>query len=255
MLRQIHSKLIKNEKLRKYQYRLLSWVRQSLGVPDAYSDIFSWINAHDPVVVLDIGCYVGDTIARFAEETNAKIIGFEPTSDSYQVCSKRFAGQSNVEIHNLALGDTNGEVSFFINKNPQTNSLLNIVPEAINSFGESLKNISTSTVTKMKLDDWVAVNNCFGNKVVFVKADVQGAELMLLEGGKSFFKNYVGAFYSEVQIAPIYEEQADFATLNDLLVNKLGFRIKNIYPAMLDHNGYATQFDVLWIRGCLRSLG
>lgn len=242
--RKIHNYLINNELTRKHQYRLLGSLRKLLGCPDAYADIWRHIAIVKPDGVLDIGCYKGETIARFLEETRLPIDCFEPTPTSYEFCVKRFSSSKRVRVYNLALSDKSGIMKLNENKNPQTNSILEANPDA--EFGDRLDLEKTTKVNVTTLDDWAIENKREGK--YFVKADIQGAEEKFIRGGHKFIANNVTGIYSEVQLSSVYQGQGDFFSVNRILTKGLGFKLLNIYPAMKDHKGYAAQCDAFWVR-------
>lgn len=246
MIRTIHRLLSSNSVTGKLQRSVVSRIKRTLGVPDPWSDIRALIAQTSPEAVLDIGSHVGATIARILESSKLPIHGFEPTRESFEKLNRRFAGQPLVSIHNIALSDRTGEAIFHCNANEQTNSLLDNVEGYDNALSEHTRHLGTQTVRTMRLDDWM-VENLPSQKVV-IKSDVQGAEGLLLDGGRRTFQNQVIGFYSEAQIAPIYKGQLDFCSMHKRLVEELGFVLHNIYPCYHDQSGRALQTDALWIK-------
>ena len=171
------------------------------------------------------------------------IHGFEPTVAVFEKVSSTFEDNPLVSIHNFALSNATGTASFHCNNNEQTNSLLdNDVGNK--SLGDVTKHMGVETINTIRLDDWVTEYLPTGNLVV--KSDIQGAEGLMLEGGQQTFRDRVLGFYSEAQIAPMYEGQADFFELHKILTN-LGFFLHNIYPCYHDKHGRALQTDAFWI--------
>jgi hypothetical protein len=76
----------------------------------------------------------------------------------------------------------------------------------------------------------------------------------LLDGGRQAFRDRVVAFYSEAQIAPMYEHQIAFGELHARLASEFGFCLRNVYPCFHDEAGRATQVDALWVKESLLPL-
>lgn len=245
MVKHLYNLVLTNQFTRVALRRAIRKLRAILGCPDAYADLLSVISSTSPSAILDIGSYVGDTVLRFLDETSVCVHAFEPTPSTFQKLVDRFDNCTQVNLHRLALGGEQGKQRFFLNKNAQTNSLLENDIGNVSSFGELTEHMDEATIDVWTLDQWMQVNNLSGPLVI--KADIQGAEGMLLEGGQATFKDHVVAFFSEVQLEPMYESQKDFHTLN-LELGKLGFYIANIYPCFHDKTGRAVQCDVLWLK-------
>ena len=245
MIKNIHKALVGNPLTRRLQRGIVCGLKSSLGVPDPYSDLARIVRQNKPDAILDIGSHVGKTISRLLETSSVPIHGFEPTLKTFQKLTERFHGDPNVGLHKLALSNANGEAEFHCNANEQTNSLLDNGVGNNESLPHITQHVQTESVDTMRLDDWMAANIPTGN--VVIKCDVQGAEGLLIEGGENSLRDQTIAFYSEAQIAPMYEGQADFCELHKRLTEKLGFVLHNIYPCFHDQQGRALQTDALWI--------
>jgi FkbM family methyltransferase len=246
MLRAAHDRLIGIPWWRRHQRRLSRWVKRAAGSPDAYGDMFAIARAIRPAAILDIGSYIGDTIERFLDELSIPIYGFEPTPDSFLKLERRFGGNPQVRVFNCALANREGEESLFCNENPQTNSLLDNDAGNVRSFFDETKHVGATRVKVRTLDAWASGNLPSGG--LLVKADVQGAEGRLLDGGDATFRNRVMAFYAEAQLCPMYKCQTAFFELNERLTKDYGFCLHNVYPCLHDKYGRAVQIDALWIK-------
>ena len=243
LLKETHRHLVSNQWTRKHQRKLVRFAKALFGVQDAYGDLLRMSRERKALAILDIGAFRGETVCRFLDETNLPVFAFEPSPEAATELASRFSKTERVFVEQLALGDQRGHSDFYVNANQQTNSLLRSDQDKV-SFESAMQNKKVIQVPVEKLDSWVFDNQLKGCLVV--KADVQGAELKLVEGGSATFKNQVCAFYSEVQLDLMYERQSNFASLNDKLVN-LGFYLAEIYQGMKDENGRLVQTDMLWL--------
>jgi FkbM family methyltransferase len=120
---------------------------------------------------VDVGAHIGSIIAdvRYTVPT-AKIVAIEAVPDKVVALRKYFP---NVELHGCAVGETSGEVDFFVNeKQSGYSSLAETTPvkDAV------LKKI---VVPLRRLDDLIQATD-----VSVIKIDVEGAELGVLRGAR-----------------------------------------------------------------------
>ena len=104
----------------------------------------------------------------------------------------------------------------------------------------------TTKVDVVRLDTWAAAQMPGGYAII--KCDTQGAEAQVVRGGLRFLREQAIAFYGEVMLDGMYEGQASFQELRDLLEGDSGLVLRNIYPCLHDREGRAVQFDALWVQ-------
>jgi len=216
-------------------------------MPDGYYSMGQIYRKIKPAAILDIGAHHGYTVDKLLDYApGAKIHAFEPTPDSAAELRRRMKRRPNVQVHEIALGDTTGIVSFHLNVGQQTNSLLDNMPLGQSPYDLVQQHLSQLRVQAMTLDDWAAKFE--PNGMLLIKADVQGAERLLVAGGKKTFTQRVAAFYTEICILPQYENQTSLCELNETMVEELGFAIFDIYPCTKDELGRAVFTDVMWVK-------
>lgn len=81
-------------------------------------------------VVVDIGSNVGE-FALFAAPTCDRVICIEPDPSLRDILADNVSSYSNVEVHNLAAGDADGEVTFYLSTGSADSSI--IEPESYSS--------------------------------------------------------------------------------------------------------------------------
>ncbi len=69
------------------------------------------------------------------------------------------------------------------------------------------------------------------DSVDFVKIDVQGGELAILQGGEKFFKENIIGLEVEVSFAPMYINQPLFSDVDIFAREKLGLELWDIRKA------------------------
>lgn len=131
----------------------------------------------DPIV-FDIGANRGDWTKEFLKQIpNARVFCFEPDASSKFEIPKNIGNQQNVEIHNIALSDVSGKTSLYSTKTLWGGA--SIIPD------ESRQEYSTLEVSVSTLDEFVLSHLVYPD---VIKVDVEGAEMMILLGGKETLK-------------------------------------------------------------------
>ena len=254
MLRLLHHILSRNRVTSRIQRHIVHRVKHLLNMPDGYYSMGRIYRKIKPAAILDIGAHHGYTVDKLLDYApGAKIHAFEPTPDSAAVLRCRMNGRPNVQVHEIALGDTTGIVSFHLNVGEQTNSLLDNRALRQSPYDPVQQPLSHVQVQAMTLDDWAAKFE--PNGMLLIKADIQGAERLLVAGGKETFAQRVAAFFTEICILPQYENQTSLCELNQTMVEELGFALFDIYPCTKDESGRAAFTDVMWVKPAALPLG
>jgi FkbM family methyltransferase len=156
--------------------------------------------------VLDIGAHKAGYLYFFQGTVGreGRVYGFEPQSNLYEylVKIKKLFGWDHVTIEHLALSDKAGSVQLFIPKNKvsqQSSPGATIVQhEDQSAFGK------TETVTTETLDSYCERNNIQPD---FLKIDVEGNELRVLQGGINAIKKYKPKMIVEIEARHVGEQQ------------------------------------------------
>ena len=130
-------------------------------------------------IIWDIGANIGVYTIIFSELTGkkGKVYSFEPHPDTF-VKLKTLSTKDNIEFLNLGLSNEKKQMLF---SNKANNELNSIVDESYN--GEKIStNIETAdNIIKMK----------FANIPNYIKIDVEGYELFVLQGMNLLLKNSI----------------------------------------------------------------
>ena len=123
---------------------------------------------------VDVGCHSGailDHILRLAPEGDH--YAFEPLPDFYSALVRRYWCSPNVHLYQAALSNEPGRVSFqHVVTNPAYSGLRK------RRYDRSDEQVKQIVVDALRLDEIIAP----GNEIRFIKIDVEGAELQVLEG-------------------------------------------------------------------------
>lgn len=126
-----------------------------------YDPIFA--NRSD-MTVLDLGANCG-LFSLYASDSCSRLIAVEPTPDTFSVLTEIVKDHSNITPLQLAIGPHNELISFFINENSTTNSMLN-------------RNGQETQVQCMTLETLFHMQEL--DHVDFIKCDIEGSEMQAL---------------------------------------------------------------------------
>jgi FkbM family methyltransferase len=232
---------------RRFSRIIIRQVKRAFGCPEPWGTLIHILKSNPRAAYLDVGAFDGSTIQRILDECTNPVHAFEPTPESFARLQVRYGKNPLVTLWNLALSDRNGPMEFHINANKQTNSLLPNDRGNEMFVGLDTRPEGIVRVESINLDHWVAAHLPANNFFV-IKCDVQGAEGLVIAGGKDSIRNQCLAFYTEAQLEPMYKGQATFADINSELSKDSNLVLHEIYPCLHDVHGRALQTDALWIR-------
>ena len=132
---------------------------------NVYADIF---NQNHEMVIIDIGANIG-IVTGFMREYARKVYAVEPAADHFEALkmNKEFNKWDNVEIFNMAIADSNGQMKL---NRYQENRTMHSLTTDYSQGAEIVVTVAMDTFfTKNKIEH-----------VDFMKFDVEGAEDMIL---------------------------------------------------------------------------
>ena len=218
------------------------------------------VTSENPVI-FDIGAHHGESVQylkRLFEKST--IYSFEPDPDSFKILSSIALG--GVNYYNLAASDSDGRSTFYRNKVSHTNSLLKVNLKSKDSIGIAAAKANDDNlymsefnlefkVNTTRLDSFAKLN--FIDNVDLLKIDVQGAESIVLKGGKEILKK-TAVVILEISFFDYYEQQASFLDVESLLL-PLGFKLYSISEISNNPmNGRTDWAEVVYVNNNLLAL-
>jgi FkbM family methyltransferase len=250
MLKAIYLQCLRYPALRKPLRLARAKLQTIAGYTDPFFDLARTARESNANLFIDIGCHHGDTLLRFIESgVSCPVAAFDPFGENIEKAKRLLQAHPRTDFYQLALSNTNGHARFYLNKNEQTSSLLENDAGNLASFGEDTTPVGSCEVETRALDSWAAEHQVMGPCII--KCDTQGAEGLVIEGGKSFIREHCVAFYGEVMLGDMYKGQSSFGDVRNLLEKDCGLVLWNIYPSLRDKNGRAVQMDTLWVHQTL----
>lgn len=205
-----------------------------------------------PICLLDVGSSKGMMSRWKAIKDAVYVYGFEPDSGARKKLQQNahFSGGGNVDSP-YALSNKKEELEINILKKPSHSSVLEPNYEILNRY--PMKHLEhydldfKAVVDASDLDslDFIAKD--------FIKIDVQGYELKVLQGAKSSLKDILG-LEVEIEFFELYKNQCSFGEIKDYLYQH-GFEFVDFtsltrWERDTDKNGIGTCLgaDALFLR-------
>ncbi|MDR1584532.1 MAG: FkbM family methyltransferase [Prevotellaceae bacterium] len=145
--------------------------------PYQYHKVF--LNEGD--VIIDAGANVGMFSLFAAKYYNCRCHAFEPSRVVIPTLEENIQTnmlENNITVYPVGLSDKTDEVTFTINHdNIGASTFIRTI---------STENIETETINCVSLDSWADENHI--SKIDFIKADIEGAERLLLKGATNVLK-------------------------------------------------------------------
>lgn len=126
-----------------------------------YNPIFA--NRSD-MTVLDLGANCG-LFSLYAADSCKRVVAVEAAPSTFEILKKLVKDQPVIEALNCAIAPTNNDLTFYINENSTTNSLLDRKGTPVTVQGSTLANLLDS----------LAIDH-----VDFIKCDIEGSEMVAL---------------------------------------------------------------------------
>ena len=149
--------------------------------PLATSSYLEFVKPGDQVI--DVGSNIGYWLLLAASKigTSGRILGFEPVPAVFEILKRNIqhAGYSNVELYPWAIGSKAGNAEFYQSKIPNWGSLIQ---------DNRLLPTGSYQVSVKKLDD--ILDDHPSLRPTILRMDVEGAELMVLEGARRIVSRF-----------------------------------------------------------------
>jgi FkbM family methyltransferase len=197
--------------------------------------------------VLDVGANVGQYAKSLRESGfKGRIISFEPLSKVYP----NLVGNSRMDpkwivAPRMALGSEDSKKTINIAANYVSSSILDMLDTHTKGAPESVYICSENTrVAKL---DTIKSDYLKPKNLAFLKIDVQGFELQVLEGAQKTLP-YIKGIQIELSLVPLYEGQLLFRDMLDYIAH-LGLELCDILPGFRDKKtGRLLQVDGIFFR-------
>ena len=156
-------------------------------------------------LVLDVGAYRGDwALGLRRAGFGGDILSFEPLADnSFAALQQRAATDPRWAVQQVALGSRVSPADLHVARDPSCNSLLDVTARSVASAPESAF-VGTETISVVTRLDHIWRDLVPPTSRVYLKVDVQGFELEVLDGGGPHIAAVV-LLEVELSLAPVYD--------------------------------------------------
>ena len=178
-----------------------------------------WLNLSEDATIVDLGAWNGTTPYLFSlKAQKGKVIAVEPVKETMALCIERCKDRNNVIFCPYAISDKIGETDINIYKNRSDSNSLFLKRKGKYEFEKTEK---VETIT------WDRLVEIYGlDRVDFCKANIEGAETLLLKG-------MTKAFPEKMIIEQHY--RLGIVDKNELteLIKQKGYKIEKEYRSFL----------------------
>lgn len=224
----------------------LFWIEISRYPLPHLSRRIKLIHTHQIDTIIDIGANIG----QYASEMRnigftGQIFSFEPLKEAFQKLQKYSSKDTLWKVFNYSIGERDGKAIINVAKNSVSSSLLQNVPELIESEPDA-RFIGREEIQMHKLDsifEWLNLEN----RNIYLKVDAQGYEEMILLGAQKSL-GCIKAIQIEMSLVPSYDGSVTFDEMKHYL-NKLGFYLAAIESGFYDKKtGKQLEIDGIFYR-------
>jgi FkbM family methyltransferase len=181
--------------------------------------------------IVDVGsealAFENHVYARLIERWPAVVLGFDPFAGEDAPDEVKPEGRNDVRWRTMKTFVGTGEpATFHVNRMQATSSLLpgnQTLASKFSLLGEALETVDRMPVLTRRLDDLLADDPDFKTGIDFLKIDVQGGSMQVLEGAKDCLARTL-VCQVESEFSELYQHQDLFARI-DQFMRKEGFAL------------------------------
>lgn len=225
---------------------------RKLHIPVESNHLKKLVKYYEIDCIFDVGANVGQYAQMLRSKVNYKglIISFEPSPDAASQLRELSKNDPLWVVEELALSDTNSELSFNIMQNSQFSSLSQPRHDQVALF--KYENNITETI-KVQAE---TLNNAYRRlkgkyqfSRPFLKMDTQGFDVTIINSAQLVLKQFIG-LQSELAIKKIYANSIDYREAITLY-EASGFTLNAFLPNNAGHFPKFIEIDCVMIRSDL----
>jgi FkbM family methyltransferase len=213
------------------------------GEQQFIDELFKYLKKIDQekIVLFDIGANIGTYTQMLLNKTNHlaftfEIHVFEPTQACFEVLGKKFSSAAQVVLNRKAVSNVTGAAEIYYDESKS--GLASLHQRNLDAY--KLRLDRTERIETVRLDEYLAENNV--RHINFIKIDVEGHEMAVLEGLGSYLN---GDFIDFVQFEYGGANLDSHSSLMDLyaMYENANFVVAKIMRRALEIRAYAPWMD------------
>lgn len=223
-------------------YYLRALLRTGVAASIEHNRLFKYIHKVSYNTIVDVGANRGQfALISRCHYPDARIISFEPLSEPVESFTRLFAQDHKVTLHNMALGSAAQETEIHVSKHDDSSSLLPISQLQDSTFPGTAEK-ETRSVKVKRLDEIINKKDLL--QPAFLKIDVQGFEIAVLQGCESMLSEFT-CVYVECSFIELYKGQSLAHEVISFL-EKSGFILSGVFNLSYTKQGFPIQGDFLF---------
>ncbi|MCW3076483.1 MAG: hypothetical protein JWO32_1092 [Bacteroidetes bacterium] len=198
---------------------------------------------YNDFVIADIGAFDGATSIKFSKEfPKNRILAFEANPESFILAQNNCSIHSNIHLFNVAISSQDCISELNITRNKVSSSL-----NKISATSSDTKNYNQelATVSKINIETKPLDHYSKDQQILFIKIDVQGHEIQVLEGAPESLKN---ARYLLIEMSnhTIYSEGCKYYEVDAWLRNH-NYKLVDIIVTTRKSGLFLSEFDAIYM--------
>ncbi len=225
---------------------------RKLHIPLESNHLKKLIRHYEIDCVFDVGANVGQYAQMLRSKAKYKglIISFEPSPEAAAKLRELSKNDPLWVIKELALSDTNGELTFHIMRNSQFSSLSEPRHDEVALFETENSVTDSIQVDAETLDSaYPKLKEKYQFSRPFLKMDTQGFDVTIVKNAQKVIGNFIG-LQSELAIKKIYQDSTDFREAISLYEDS-GFSLNAFLPNNAGHFPKMIEIDCVMVRSDL----
>ena len=154
------------------------------------------------------------------------LISFEPDKEAFDLLLNE--EEEDHQYYPYVLHSENEKLSLNLTNERRCSSVIKPNKKFLDQFPEIARYLIEDTILVEAVTlDYLYNNKAFPN-IDFIKIDVQGAALDVLQGGMDCLKENTLGIEVEVEFSPIYDKQALFSDVDSFIRGNLGLQLQDL---------------------------
>jgi len=215
---------------------------QGFGI-DILADLRRYLASRPVTNILDVGANEGQSLIQFRGAfPDAHIHSFEPSPDAFEILKKTAATLPSIYLYGYGFADRPGVRDLHMSSHSCLNSILPSGKE----YAWPAAPLNGRISARFETLDWF-LSEAGIETVDILKIDVQGAEMLVLEGGKRALSRGVARSVKlEICFLSLYQSQATLDQVYKWL-SGYGYLFTGLYDQFYEEHGRLCWCDALFI--------